>query len=85
MTENGPLFEHNGSFFSLEWSGATSPKEDSYFELQDALMNSANYNDLSRNLPGDYSSMPVNVVAGFNNGDISYNLMASLYAMGTGN
>ena len=84
-TANGPIFEHNGDYFALEWSGATQPEEDSYFGLQDALMNASSFDELHKELPEEYRSIPLNLVAGFENGDISYHMLASLYSRETGN
>ena len=83
-TDKGPLLHHEGSDFSIEWTGATQPSEESYFALQDSLIGASRAEDLRGNIT-DYSAMPVNLVAGFENGDISYNLLASLYRFGTGN
>ena len=47
-------------------------------------MNSASNDDFYDNLP-EYSGMPVNLVSGFANGDISYNLLASLFDQSSGN
>ena len=41
-------------------------------------MNSGSSHELFNYLP-DYKSMPVNLVTAFGNGDIAYNLMASLF------
>ena len=47
-------------------------------------MNANSYGELQDYLP-EYESMPVNLVSGFASGDISYNLLASIYEKGTGN
>ena len=47
-------------------------------------MNASSYAEFMQDLP-EYDSMPVNLVAGFANGDISYNLLASNYELGSGN
>lgn len=64
-TVRGPLIHHNGADFSILWTGAKVNKENSFFDLQKVLMQSEKTEDLHAYLPDFYTSMPVNLVAGF--------------------
>lgn len=70
----------------MEWAGALKPElEASYFELQDALMKASSFESLNKLMPLEYASLPVNLVTGFADGDISYHMLAPLFDIPSGN
>jgi len=85
-TARGQVIEYKGEHFSLKWAGNDNAVLDSYFDLQDALMNAKNWDDfLAQAYLSDYKSMPVNLVTAFSDGKIGYNLVASVYKESVGN